>query len=291
MRMNSSTYMNDPLEGKSLLEFLGKQDLEIENKNDVKENNAFFSCFSVRVNDLNQFRLYGKEDNVEASGCCLVFPKYKLVKDEYINPFRLKDNNNLQNEELDESYSNTPENNLPLYQIAYIFYKDNYLSEDEYNIFKNNEENKFGIRLKPISNNKEWEKFRRDTLSKELDTLKNLLETKKLEDKDSALEYIRYLFKDYAFRDEEEFRLLRIEPITSKEEVKYCQETKSLYLEYREIGDMVEEVILGTNYENTSKKRKTEVFKHLLCKNHSHIKVSHSSLPISRPYEINKDSK
>lgn len=29
-----------------------------------------------------------------------------------------------------------------------------------------------------------------------------------------ALEYIRYLFKDFAFRDEEEFRLLKIEKST-----------------------------------------------------------------------------
>ena len=38
-------------------------------------DNAFFTCFSSRVNDLNQFRLYGKEGGVEASGCCLVFNK------------------------------------------------------------------------------------------------------------------------------------------------------------------------------------------------------------------------
>ena len=41
------------------------------------------------------------------------------------------------------------------------------------------------------------------------------------EDKE-ALEYIRYLFKDFAFRDEEEFRLLVIKPIDS-EEIEYCK--------------------------------------------------------------------
>ena len=35
----------------------------------------FLPASSSRVNDLNQFRLYGKEDGVEASGCCLVFNK------------------------------------------------------------------------------------------------------------------------------------------------------------------------------------------------------------------------
>lgn len=75
MRIGSSTYMNDPSEGRGLLDLLNQQDLELENKADGASHNAFFTCFSSRVNDLNQFRLYGKEDGVEASGCCLVFNK------------------------------------------------------------------------------------------------------------------------------------------------------------------------------------------------------------------------
>ena len=75
MRLGSSTYMNDPSEGRGLLDLLNQQDLELENKVDGASHNAFFTCFSSRVNDLNQFRLYGKEDGVEASGCCLVFNK------------------------------------------------------------------------------------------------------------------------------------------------------------------------------------------------------------------------
>ena len=37
------------------------------------------------------------------------------------------------------------------------------------------------------------------------------------DDDKEALEYIRYLFKDFAFRDEEEFRLLVIKSIDSEE--------------------------------------------------------------------------
>ena len=67
MRLGSSTYMNDPSEGKALLDLLNQQDLELENKADSASHNAFFTCFSSRVNDLNQFRLYGKEDSAERS--------------------------------------------------------------------------------------------------------------------------------------------------------------------------------------------------------------------------------
>ncbi|WP_301098006.1 hypothetical protein [Otariodibacter sp.] len=283
MRMNSSSYMNDPLEGKSLLEFLNQQELQIENKIDVKAHNAFFTCFSNRVNDLNQFRLYGKVDNVEASGCCLVFSKDKLVKYEYTNPIKLEINQDNTIKQDNQDNIDKKSNKLPLYQVAYIFYKDEYIKRDEYDIFKDKNK-KFGIYLKPVSSNTIWEEFRRENLATELDNLRKILDEENLSEgeKLNALEYIRYLFKDYAFRDEEEFRLLRIEPIDS-EDVKYCLDTNSLYLEYGFIGDMVDEVILGTNYEYTSQKYKTEVFKHLLHKQYLHIKVSHSSLPISHP--------
>ena len=90
MRIGSSSYMNDPSEGKGLLELLSLQDLELENKTDCSPHNAFFACFSSRVNDLNQFRLYGKEDGVEASGCCLVFNKNRdwLKEPDISAPFR-----------------------------------------------------------------------------------------------------------------------------------------------------------------------------------------------------------
>lgn len=102
------------------------------------------------------------------------------------------------------------------------------------------------------------------------------------------MEYIRYLFKDFAFRDEEEFRLLKIEQIGSKE-IEYCQDTKSVYLPYADIRDIVDEVILGTNYEKSGKERKAEVFQHLMRKYYPNVKVSRSSLPINANPPIKKD--
>ena len=69
------------------------------------------------------------------------------------------------------------------------------------------------------------------------------------EDK-KALEYIRYLFKDFAFRDKEEFRLLKIEKIDSNQ-IEYCETTQSIYLPYANARHIVDEVILGTNYEKS----------------------------------------
>ncbi len=291
MRIGSSTYMNDPTEGEGLLELLDLQDLELENKADCPDYNAFFTCFSSRVNDLNQFRLYGKENGVEASGCCLVFNKSgDWLKDSDVSASFGSFTNKL-NEDFKESVeadgADQEDENLPLYQVAYIAYQDEYIAKERCNIWLSNKNNlKFGIRLKPVGKNPKWHKLRIKELKVALRKLMNL---SKIKDEDKkALEYIRYLFKDFAFRDEEEFRLLKIEQIGS-DKIEYCKTTKSVYLPYADIRDIVDEVILGTNYEKSGKERKAEVFQHLMRKYYPNVKVSRSSLPINANPPIKKD--
>ena len=291
MRIGSSTYMNDPTEGEGLLELLNLQDLELENKADCPVHNAFFTCFSSRVNDLNQFRLYGKENGVEASGCCLVFNQNGdwLKEPDVSSSFRSFTNE--QNEGFKEpikaDVAGLEDENLPLYQVAYIAYYDEYIAKEKCTIWLPDARRpKFGIRLKPVGKNLKWHKFRIKELKAALWKLMNLSKIKN-EDK-KALEYIRYLFKDFAFRDEEEFRLLKIEQIGS-DKIEYCKTTKSVYLPYADIRDIVDEVILGTNYEKSGKERKAEVFQHLMRNYYPNVKVSRSSLPINANPPIKKD--
>ena len=292
MRIGSSSYMNDPSEGKGLLELLALQDFELENKADCSPHNAFFACFSSRVNDLNQFRLYGKEDDVEASGCCLVFNKNGdwLKEPDISAPFRSfiknQDENSATFKKAD--LSNVECENLPLYQVAYIAYKDDYITKEKCGIWLN--DSKFGIRLKPIGENKDWHAFRIQKLETALKELIIFFQDKtNVNDKNkNALEYIRYLFKDFAFRDEEEFRVLKIAEIGS-EEIKYCEKAQSIYLPYADISDMVDEVILGTNYEKTNSRRKAEVFQHQMKRKYPYVDVSRSSLPIYANPPIKKD--
>ena len=292
MRIGSSSYMNDPSEGKGLLELLALQDFELENKADCSPHNAFFACFSSRVNDLNQFRLYGKEDGVEASGCCLVFNKNGdwLKEPDISAPFRSfiknQDENSATFKKAD--LSNVECENLPLYQVAYIAYKDDYITKEKCGIWLN--DSKFGIRLNPIGENKDWHAFRIQKLENALKQLINFFQDKaNVNDKNkNALEYIRYLFKDFAFRDEEEFRVLKMAKIGS-EEIKYCEKTQSIYLPYTDISNMVGEVILGTNYEKTNSRRKAEVFQHEMKRKYLYVDVSRSSLPIYANPPIKKD--
>lgn len=292
MRIGSSTYMNDPTEGEGLLELLNLQDLELENKADCPVHNAFFTCFSSRVNDLNQFRLYGKENSVEASGCCLVFNKNGdwLKESDVFASFRSfinKLNENLE-EPVEVDVADSEDENLPLYQVAYIAYYEEYIIEEKCKIWLPNKENpKFGIRLKPVGKNPNWHQFRINKLEEALIEL--MEKSNNISDEDrKALEYIRYLFKDFAFRDEEEFRLLKIEQIGS-DKIEYCNTTQSIYLPYADIRDMVDEVILGTNYEKSGNHRKAEVFQHLMRKHYPNVKVSRSSLPINANPPIKKD--
>ena len=313
MRLGSSTYMNDPSEGKPLLDLLNQQDLGLENKADGASHNAFFTCFSSRVNDLNQFRLYGKEGGVEASGCCLVFNRNgdwlreTDVSASFHNPSQKSGQDS---DDLPEAgISDNGYEKLPLYQVAYIAYKDEYIAEKKFgiwlsapnkafnlhqNLAKENlgssirftldaNISRFGIRLKPVGN-EEWHQFRLEKLKEALEELIRFFGDKSAvsDDDKEALEYIRYLFKDFAFRDEEEFRLLVIKPIDPKE-IEYCEKTQSVYVPYADIWNLADEVILGTNYEKTGNQRKAEVFRYHMKQKCPDVKVSRSTLPINPP--------
>ena len=75
-RLNTINNVNDPSEGKLLLNYLKgvKEELSYEFQFD-EGLQAFISCFTFNHDSLNQFRLYGKQDNKEASGISLVFNK------------------------------------------------------------------------------------------------------------------------------------------------------------------------------------------------------------------------
>lgn len=313
MRLGSSTYMNDPSEGKALLDLLNQQDLELENKADGASHNAFFTCFSSRVNDLNQFRLYGKENGVEASGCCLVFNKNGnwLRETDVSVPFRsLSEKSGKDSDDLPEAvFSDNEYEKLPLYQVAYIVYQDEYIADKKCEIWLsapnkafdlhqnlakenlgssirftlNSNISRFGIRLKPVGN-EDWHQFRLEKLKEALEELIGFFKDKSAvsDDDKEALEYIRYLFKDFAFRDEEEFRLLVIKPIDSKE-IEYYETTQSVYIPYADIRNRADEVILGTNYEKTGNQRKAEVFRYQMKQKCPDVKVSRSTLPINPP--------
>lgn len=75
-RLNTINNVNDPSEGQLLINYLKDIKKGSFYAPDFDENlHAFISCFTFNHDSLNQFRLYGKQDNKEASGVSLVFKK------------------------------------------------------------------------------------------------------------------------------------------------------------------------------------------------------------------------
>ena len=75
-RLNTINNVNDPSEGQLLIKKLkGINDNVFVPLDFDKNFHAFISCFTFNHDSLNQFRLYGKQDNKEASGMSLVFHK------------------------------------------------------------------------------------------------------------------------------------------------------------------------------------------------------------------------
>ncbi|MBI0030142.1 sel1 repeat family protein [Gilliamella sp. B14384G15] len=68
-RLNVVDFMNDPTENQVLTDWL---DVKTEKDNEIK---TFLASFSFNHNSLNQFRLYGNENNIVGSSVSLVFDK------------------------------------------------------------------------------------------------------------------------------------------------------------------------------------------------------------------------
>lgn len=95
-RLGSIGNVNDPKEGVVLGQYLGKccklpSDVFVDNEPFA----TFVGCFTFNHDSLNQFRLYGKENNQEASGVSLVFLSDFFGQNDYTmhinNPVRVDD--------------------------------------------------------------------------------------------------------------------------------------------------------------------------------------------------------
>lgn len=107
-RLGSVGNVNDPKEGVVLGQYLGKccklpSDIFVDNEPYA----TFVGCFTFNHDSLNQFRLYGKENNQEASGVSLVFLSDFFGRDNRAmhinNPVRVDDQDHKLKDEDDEA--------------------------------------------------------------------------------------------------------------------------------------------------------------------------------------------
>lgn len=130
-RLNTINNVNDPSEGKLLLNHLKGIKEEVLYSSQFDEDlHAFISCFTFNHDSLNQFRLYGKQDNKEASGISLVFnrdffQKYNLTGE--LSYVFFEDILNVTDSALDEG-SNQLIENQPVMRCVYLDPISNYIN-------------------------------------------------------------------------------------------------------------------------------------------------------------------
>lgn len=265
--------VNDPMEGLTLHNFLRQscllsKDLFYRNKETNSSEHVFISCFTLNHDSLNQFRLYGKENNQEASGVSLVFPSnfFDFDLDNHINTIiDLKNNKTLdsfkeKNTKKECNYKQ-PLNKQPLYRCIYIDPDTGYVSlakRDKVTFYR--ELLAEGNNIKELSKEAEirWnnyinkhiikiEKSAKESLeqiSAEIENLyidiKDLLDRKELleSEKTHILETLhfillplQYLVKHAAFQEEQECRMIYITSLDN-EKIQLDWESKQVYIEY-----------------------------------------------------------
>jgi hypothetical protein len=216
-RLYYTNGMNDPHEGKTLLQFL-----EIENEDlELPETLPFIACFSLEVDSLNQFRLYGKDNKEEATGVGIAFD------------FDFFDNG-----------TNKEQEKYRLYRCVYI---DTHEGKISLSFSKKEEEEDEEEEEKEIKyNQSEVEDLFKDLKEKIQDLKEETLKELKINDinktelaKDLLIR-IRYLVKDHAFMEERECRIINM--INKEKRSKINIDGERLYINIGGVKNYVDEI-------------------------------------------------
>ena len=253
-RLYSTYGMNDPSEGKTLLSFL-----EIENEDcELPETLPFIACFSLEVNNLNQFRLYGNENNMEATGVSIVFkPSFfnkvrELYRCVYIDPDNGKISISFSKKEEDEEKEKKKK------------------SEEE----KKKEKEKKKEDEEKKKEEEKWIENKQNEVKGLFEELKEkikMLLEEEIQDKHELakdlLVNIRYLVKDDAFMEERECRIIDWK---NEKDESINIDGDRLYIEIGEVKDYIREIYFAPCAEGI------EVFK---------IKTGIKCIRSRRPYK------
>ncbi len=218
-RISEGNFMNDPSEGKEFFNFL-------EYKPDIScKDGSIFEKFSPKPfigsfvpkdknDDLNMWRFYGKENGVEAKGCAITLRMQDFI--DYIKDFTSNEKN--------KDARPDDESDIQFYRVAYVI---------------QNEPNKFYIPNSDKSKSKE--------LNTLIEELKKEVKSYKVKDRTALEKYlnsIAFLFKNDAYKNENEVRLV-IQGIGLPKKYNLNSGTPNVYIELTSIKDIVEQITLG----------------------------------------------
>lgn len=265
LRLSTVKNTNDPTEGKILYGYLHKSCglpsgvLDVEQESDSQALAAFISCFTFNHDSLNQFRLYGKEGGLEASGVSLVFGKHFFSA---ADPFAIMTAASEReaitaNNAIEDSRTRQPDkttqkklDKLPLYRCIYLDPQSGYVSiahRDKVTFYAEAWYGKKTAAHQDICEEAErrWKEYQTeiDRLTEKVkDDLSKLSEKIKAVAKDAEndvlqtlvfiLQPLRYLVKHAAFQEEQECRMLYIGNLLEEERIYTDWGAKQMYLEY-----------------------------------------------------------
>ena len=297
IRITNISNANDPKEGKILENILNKNKLDIKIKND--ENLITLQTSLSRNKDaLTMFRLYGKNENKEATGICLVIDK-KYFNDNYLSSVIEVNLDNQKQEEKkgNENYKKAKEIIQKRFERKNLYWVI-YYNEEKNQLVFNPTKSKYSsviIDLNTINKNKKNINKIEDLINcifrniinsaKEIDKIEN----KNLKDEifSNLFENIRYIIKHEAFFEEQELRML-ITTNYKNENINIEEDKKRLYINYNELfnenENFIKEIILGGKIED--KELTSDYIKQIVYNKYKEnnkmnkIKVSISQAPL-----------
>ena len=259
-RLSTIRGVNDPTEGLVLNGYWNQQGIpETIHTNDTA---TFVSCFTFNHDNLNQFRLYGKENDREATGVSLVFNKDFFSDQADTLEFIAGPSTDLssKSKQVKPNETGKPEsdNKKPLigkstlYRCIYIDPETRYLTlaqRDKSTFYREHDED--------ADAKEKWEKYHKSLSKKEKSVNKHLFAKDKsvlsklqsifkkyqgysTKEKQYILETIRftllplqYLVKHIAFQEEQECRIMYITQFRD-EKIHSDREEQKMYVEYEE---------------------------------------------------------
>ena len=268
IRINNISTANDPNEGNILESIFNRNDIDIKIGSDEKIV-TLQTSYSRNRDSLTMFRLYGKKDNKEATGICVVLEN-EYFTDSYTSPFSYYDFNvdNLHNSE-DKNNKNSVKNNEDNEKIKKEENKRNlywvlYYNERLNKLVFNKEDLKYSSNLIDLNGINDYkEKLKED------DTIENKIKyafskifeyTRKIKEKNIdpklynyLFENIKYIIKHEAFFEEQELRMLVTSDYKSKE-IQADRTNNKLYIDYLKLfnknTNYIKEIIIGSKVEN-----------------------------------------
>jgi len=242
IRLSSTEFMNDPKEGELFFDIFGLKKF----RDELNYEQSFLACFTFNHNSLNQFRLYGKLEEKECTGLSLVVNKNFFSK-------------------MTNRYDDQKSKGLPLFRCVYIDPISKHIELAKRNKFSFYQEFSSGEKAKSqqeiedmwISYNEKITKTEK-VLSKILMDMEvivselDLEKIKLLKHINHLIQPIRFLFKHFAFQEEQECRILEICSL-SDTKVEADFESAKTYINYPlKIEDYLTNVYIGKALEKKS---------------------------------------